>query len=151
MQNNDFFRRLRYALDLKDNAMLNLFREAKHPINQQRLLNFLKKDDEYGYEVLSNAYLSDFLDALIIEKRGASDKPMPPYNSAKDKLTNNMLLKKLRIALILDEEKMLATFAAGGVELSTSELRALFRKPGSRQYRPCGDQWLRPFLAGLRA
>ncbi|MDF1760557.1 MAG: DUF1456 family protein [Coxiellaceae bacterium] len=150
MQNNDFFRRLRYALKLDDPTMLSLFEQASHAMSEEKLLQIFKDEEEPDYQVLSDAQLSDFLDAYIVKCRGKSDKPHAPFNPSNGRLTNNILLKKLRIALKYDEQAMLKTFSKGGVEISSSELGALFRKPGSRHYRACGDQWVRHFLAGLK-
>ena len=64
-------------------------------------------------------------------------------------MTNNDILKKLRIALELNESDMMEIFRLSGFEISKSELSALFRKEGHRNYRQCGDQILRRFLDGL--
>jgi len=64
-------------------------------------------------------------------------------------LTNNTILKKLRIALELKEDDMLAILRLAGVEISKHELTALFRKEGHKNYKECGDQFLRKFLKGL--
>jgi uncharacterized protein YehS (DUF1456 family) len=65
------------------------------------------------------------------------------------RLTNNAILKKLRIALQLKEDDMVGILKLAGVDISTSELTALFRKEGHRNYKECGDQFLRNFLKGL--
>ena len=65
------------------------------------------------------------------------------------RLTNNIILKKLRIALELKEDDMLAVLKLGEVDISKSELSALFRKEGHKNYKECGDQFLRKFLKGL--
>jgi uncharacterized protein YehS (DUF1456 family) len=44
---------------------------------------------------------------------------------------------------------MLAVLKLGGVEISSSELTALFRKASHRHHCECGDQMLRNFLDGL--
>jgi uncharacterized protein YehS (DUF1456 family) len=44
---------------------------------------------------------------------------------------------------------MLNIFKLGTVNISGPELTALFRKPGHKQYKECGDQFLRYFLKGL--
>jgi uncharacterized protein YehS (DUF1456 family) len=150
MQNNDFFRRFRYAVNLDDPTMLSLFEKANHAMSKEQLLQMFKDDEEPDYQVLSDAKLCDFLDAYIVKCRGESDNPPAPFSPRNDQLTNNILLKKLRIALKYDEDTMLKTFKKGGVEMSPSELAALFRKPGSRHYRVCGDQWVRYFLVGLK-
>jgi len=61
-------------------------------------------------------------------------------------LTNNGILKKLRIALSFREDEMLSTLKLVGMSLSKSELSALFRKEGQRHYKECGDQILRNFF-----
>ena len=60
-----------------------------------------------------------------------------------------MILKKLRIALELKEDELLGIMKLAGVDLSAHELSALFRKKDHKNYKPCMDQFLRNFLAGL--
>lgn len=64
-------------------------------------------------------------------------------------ISNNLILKKLRIALDLREEDMLSILELAGFPLTRPQLSALFRKEGHKHYRECGDQILRNFLAGL--
>ncbi|MBU1079865.1 MAG: DUF1456 family protein, partial [Spirochaetes bacterium] len=64
-------------------------------------------------------------------------------------LDNNMVLKKIRIALELKEEDMIAVMRLAGADLSKNELSALFRKKGQKNYMECMDQFLRNFLSGL--
>ena len=65
------------------------------------------------------------------------------------RITNNLVLKKLRVAFQLKDVDMHDTFIAAGFPLTKPELTALFRQPGHKHYRPCGDQILRNFLKGL--
>ncbi len=64
-------------------------------------------------------------------------------------MTNNDVLKKLRIALKLKDTDILETLKLSGFEISKAELNAFFRKPDHRNYKECGDQVLRRFLDGL--
>ena len=64
-------------------------------------------------------------------------------------MLKNESLKKLRIAMNYRDDDMLAALAAGGSDLSKSELSALFRKPGHKHYRVCGNQVLRNFIKGV--
>lgn len=64
-------------------------------------------------------------------------------------MTNNDILKKLRIALNLHEEDIMEILSYVDFKVSHSELRALFRSPEHRNYKECGDQILRKFLDGL--
>jgi uncharacterized protein YehS (DUF1456 family) len=65
------------------------------------------------------------------------------------RITNNLVLKKLRVAFELKDGDMHQVFADAGFPVSKPELSALFRQPGHSNYRACGDQMLRNFLKGL--
>lgn len=149
MTNNDILRRLRYALDIKDPTMIEIFKLSEYEITRSNLIDLLKKEEEEGYVDCSDEVMVLFLDGLIIHKRGKSET-MPGHVEKRDSpLTNNDILKKLRIALKFREDEMLSTLKQGGMNLSKSELSALFRKKGQRHYKECGDQILRNFLKGL--
>lgn len=64
-------------------------------------------------------------------------------------LTNNDILKKLRVALQLKDEDIVDILRLADFEVTKSELGALFRNPDHPNYRECGDQLLRNFLNGL--
>lgn len=149
MTNNDILRRLRYALDIKDSTMIEIFKLSEFEITRSDLIDLLKKEEEEGYADCSDEVMELFLDGLIIHKRGKSET-MPGHVEKQDEpLTNNGILKKLRIALKFREDEMLSTLKLAGMSLSKSELSALFRKEGQRHYKECGDQILRNFLKGL--
>ena len=146
MINNDVIRRIRYALNLNDHSMIDIFALSDYEITREILLTLLKKDNEEGFVTMSNAQLTAFLDGLITYKRGKSDKPVAHANA---ELDNNAILRKLRIALEFKEEDMLSTLKTADFELSKQELSAFFRHEGHKHYRKCGDQILRNFLQGL--
>lgn len=147
MINNDVLRRVRYALNLNDATMLEIFALGDCIITRDELLKFLKKDNEDGFIGLNDKYMSRFLDGLITYKRGKQDNPPP--KKAEAELDNNAILKKLRIALEFKEEDMLHTLKLADFELSKGELSAFFRQQGHKHHRKCGDQVLRNFLQGL--
>lgn len=64
-------------------------------------------------------------------------------------LTNNDILKKLRVALELKDDDIVKILKLADFELSKSELNALYRNPTHPNYKECGDQLLRNFLNGL--
>ncbi len=64
-------------------------------------------------------------------------------------LTNNDILKKLRVALKLRDDEIVKICALVDFEVSKSELGAFFRKEDHPKYMACGDQILRNFLNGL--
>ena len=149
MTNNDVFRRLRYALDLSNPAILESFRLSGRELVQSDFMALLKKEGEEGYQECSDADLEDFLDGLIALKRGqkSGEPGATPAHTAQ--LSNNDILKKIRIALELKEADMLAVFQLAGFPTSKSELGALFRTKGHANFKECGDQLLRNFLKGL--
>jgi uncharacterized protein YehS (DUF1456 family) len=148
MLNNDILRRLRYALSLTDDQMSEVFALNGCTAAQGQVLAWMKPEDEEGTVACSDTVMADFLDGLILSKRGPRKPGSPP--PARDPiLTNNAVLKKIRIALTLHEEDMLTILKNGGQPLARGELTALFRKPQHKHYRECGDQVLRKFLRGL--
>src|SRR5690349_5726472 len=64
-------------------------------------------------------------------------------------LTNNDIMKKLRIALHLKDTDIIEILKLAQFEISPSELSAIFRNEDHENYRECGDQLLRRFLDGL--
>jgi uncharacterized protein YehS (DUF1456 family) len=154
MTNNDILRRLRYALDLDNAAALRLFALGGHALSGTELDQLLKKEEEPGFVDCSDALLNGFLDGLIVSRRGARESaPDAPPGSpgSPETLNNNQILRKLRIALELKDADMIRILDAGGMAISRSELSALFRSPGHRNFVHCGDQLLRKFLSGLAA
>jgi uncharacterized protein YehS (DUF1456 family) len=152
--NNDVLRRLRYALNITELKVVELFNLAGYDIGREELEGIFKKEDEIGYRECSDLVMERFLEGLIIGRRGRREesgqgRTTAPRRSAK--LTNNDILKGIRIALELRDEDIIGIMARSGVELSKPESTALFRKRGQTNFRPCGDQFLRNFLVGLTA
>ena len=88
-----------------------------------------------------------FLDGLLIHRRGR-DTSKPPRPIEK-RITNNLVLKKLRVAFHLQDANMHQAFEEVGFPVSKPELSSFFRQADHRNYRACGDQILRNFLKGL--
>ena len=162
MNNNDILTRLRYALDLKDAEMVEIFGLSGIEITKddiQAILSKVKNDshevDEEEFQAndykkkLDNKMLESFLNGLITFKRGASGSEKPVPMTMTDRNVNNILLKKVKIALTLTSEDMLDILSDTGTILSNSELSAVLRKEGHRNYKECGDRYARNFLKGL--
>ncbi len=146
MHNNDILRRIRYIFDFGDDQMMKIFYAAGTHVTREQVCNWLKKDDQPTFQKLKDGDLATFLNGLINVKRGKKEGPQPIAEKA---LSNNGVLRKLKIALSLQSEDMLAIMGLGGQTLSKHELSAFFRKPGHKHYRQCRDQVLRNFLSGL--
>ena len=147
MTNNDILRRIRYAFDFNDSKMMALFALADHPVSRQKISAWLKKDDDPALVECSAKELAIFLNGLINDRRGKRDGPPP---GPELRLNNNIIFRKLRIALNLKDDDILAVLNLAGFPLSKAELSAFFRKSESRQYRVCKDQVLRNFIKGLQ-
>ncbi|MEA1911608.1 MAG: DUF1456 family protein, partial [Spirochaetota bacterium] len=117
---------------------------------------YYRKEEEEGYKNCSNSVLNSFLDGLIIKKRG----PRPGNDSGKSGQTqeprkktvvprNNDVMKKLKIALQLKDDDIVAIFKDIDFKISKSEINALFRRSNHKNFRECGDQILRNFLQGI--
>jgi uncharacterized protein YehS (DUF1456 family) len=149
MTNNDLLRRLRYALNLNGTVMAEICALGGLEIAPTAVLKLLKKEDETGFTACDDLILSAFLDGLIIHKRGPREPRADCVQAPADVLHNNLILRKLRIALELNDSDMLEIFRQAGVVLSKPELSALFRAEGHRNFKECGDQLLRNFVRGL--
>jgi len=64
-------------------------------------------------------------------------------------MTNNDILKKLRVALHFRDEDIIHVLSLVEFQITKSELSAIFRKEDHPNYKECGDQLLRNFLNGL--
>ena len=149
MINNDVLRRVRYALELNDQTMIEIFALNDVEISRDELLHLLKKDNQEGYVELDNQRMDAFLKGLITNRRGKLETPSGQPQKPELPLTNNSILKKLRIALNFKEDDMLNTLKLADFEISKGELSAFFRQKGHKNYRECGDQIIRNFLQGL--
>lgn len=148
MNNNDVLRTLRYALELDNHSLLAIFSLRQVSLSARELAAMLKGDEEEGFVPLSDELLGKLLDGLIVRERGVrEDAPDEPRRAAE--LSNNRILRALRIALELKDTDVIAILGLAGVKVTKAEIGALFRREDHRNYQPCGDQFLRNFLRGL--
>jgi uncharacterized protein YehS (DUF1456 family) len=148
MLNNDILRRLRYALSLSDTMMLEMLKLGGITLEQSVLLNILKREEDEGYQPMNDRTMTAFLDGLITKKRGPREN-QPNAPAVREIFNNNLILRKIKIALELKDEDILAALKRADMEISKSELSAFFRQKDHKNYKECKDQILRNFLAGL--
>ena len=143
MTNNDILRRLRYTFDINDDRMILLFAQGGKIVTRAEISSWMKKDDDEDYKALTDFDFSTFLNGFIVEKRGKKDgaDPVPEKH-----LNNNIIFRKLKIALNLTDDGILEVFDRAELRISKGELSALFRHPDHKHFRPCKDQFLRNFL-----
>ncbi|MGI1677606.1 MAG: DUF1456 family protein [Cellvibrionaceae bacterium] len=139
-------RRVRYMFDFSDPLMLSLFKLGGYEASKSELTTWLAREEEPDFILCEDEMLARFLNGLIIKKRGAKDDGIPEPETV---LSNNVVLRKLKIALNLQADDLLEILKLNGFTLSKHELSALFRRPDHKNYRECLDQLLRNFLDGM--
>ncbi|PHS32863.1 MAG: hypothetical protein COA92_05825 [Sulfurovum sp.] len=143
---NEILFRIQKALKLSIEEILKTYKLENHEMSEEHLVSLLKRRQEKDFILCSYEELGIFLDALVTLKRGASPKKQ---NNDVVELTNNLILKKLRIALELKEAETEIIFSLAEIKLSKQQLSSLFRKETHKNFKPCSDELLMSFLEGL--
>jgi uncharacterized protein YehS (DUF1456 family) len=146
MINNDVLRSIRYMLNISEFKLVEIVKLGGGDVSQADMNAFIKKEDEPGFVECRQNVMGHFLNGLIYLRRG-KDESRPPMPA--ELPTNNVVLKKLRVAFELKDDDIIALVKDAGFTISKTELSAFFRKEGHANYRECGDQFLRNFLKGL--
>ena len=147
MTNNDILRRIRYTFDFSDSKMIAIFNLANLEVTRTQVSDWLKKENDPAYQICTDINLAIFLNGLINYKRGKKEEPQP---QPEKRLTNNIIFRKLKIALNLKADDVLDIMDLANLRISKHELSAFFRKPDHKHYRDCKDQILRSFLKGVQ-
>ena len=147
MTNNDILRRLRYTFDFNDSKMIAVFGLADHQVTRAQVSSWLKNDSDPDYQSCNVVTFALFLNGLINEKRGKREGAQP---APEQSLTNNIIFRKLKIALDMKDDDILAIMELADLRISKHELSAFFRKADHKHYRECKDQILRNFLKGIQ-
>ena len=147
MHNNDVLRRIRYILDLGDEAMIKTCASGGLVVDRALISQWLKKEEDEDYQKCKDIELASFLNGVINNLRGKREGEQPIPEKV---LNNNIVLRKVMIAFNLKAEDVIALPALDELKLSKHELSAFFRKPGHKNYRPCKAQILRNCLMGLQ-
>jgi uncharacterized protein YehS (DUF1456 family) len=147
MTNNDVIRRLRYTFDYTDAKMISFFELAGVEVSRSEVSDWLKGDDDEAFVAIEDRQLAAFLNGLIVSHRGEKDGKAPVIETS---LSNNDVLKKLKIAYELKSEDILELFQLAGKTLSKHELSSFLRRPKQPKYKELMDQYLRNFLLGLQ-
>ncbi len=162
IDNNDILIRLRYALDIKNTEMVEIFQLGGIDLTKEEVLKVLTKSqdqDEFEEEIVEDEnhipcddeMYESFLNGFITFKRGKQEPStgQPERPELTYEHVNNLLLKKVKIALSLTSEEMIEILDEAGVVITKGEVGAILRREGHKNYRICGDRYARNFLKGL--
>ena len=125
MLSNDILRSVRYILKANNNDLVRILALGNVEATAEQIAVWLRKEDEED----------ESAPALEPERR----------------INNNIVLKKLRIAFSLKTDDILAILTEQQFRVSMPEITAMMRAPDHKNFRECGDQFLRYFLRGLAA
>lgn len=166
MDNNELIKELSYTMRIEEEDMVKIFKLGHVDVTSEDVSSMLMKpaetdildvyeeEDSDAYMTCTNQMLESFLNGFITFKRGPREtKPgqpdKPKLAISNRKSVNNVVLKKLKIALSLSSEDMLNILQIGGVSVSKYDLSAMFRKQGHKHYKACSDYYMKGFLKGL--
>ncbi len=145
MTNNYILTSIMNSLKLTKVDVLKSYKLVDKKIAQEDVDDILREASDEKFILLSDEGFELFLNGFIAYKRGPSDK-----KAKKQKIyfSNNIILKKLKIALDLKDEDIIEIFANDGLEITKSQLTAYFRRDGHINYRKCSDSLLKRFIKG---
>lgn len=157
MNNSDLLIGIKESLNLEESVIVEIFNLGDIELDKEIVLELLEEyEGEEKNKKCTDEYLESFLNGFIVYKRGKKETkpgevepprlPIKPGRSA-----NNVVLKKLKIALSLSNDDLIDIFEEAEVEISKNELTTLFRKEGHKHYKRCNDKLMTSFLIGLAA
>jgi uncharacterized protein YehS (DUF1456 family) len=147
MTNNDALRSIAYLLQISDAKVVEVVALGGGKTTLDDVLAYMKREEEPDHLPLPHKVMAHFLNGLVIFKRGRLEGA--PDAPVEVPVTNNLILKKLRVAFELTDDDIATILSKAGLSVSKSERSAFFRRPDHRNYRECGDQVLRNVIRGL--
>lgn len=75
MNNNDIFKKLRVALQLRDDEIVEILKLADFTISKSELGSFFRSEDHPKFMLCGDQVLRNFLNGLIIKNRGKMERP----------------------------------------------------------------------------
>lgn len=78
MTNNDIFKKLRVALQLRDDEIVEILQLVDFRISKAELGAFFRAEDHPNYKECGDQILRNFLNGLVIHLRGTKENPKNP-------------------------------------------------------------------------
>ena len=108
LTNNDIIKKLRVALKLRDDDIIKILKLVDYDISKTELSAFFRNEEHPHYRQLKDQILRNFLNGLVIHKRGHMEKK--PKEALKkpfgDKGPNTLKEKKVNKDISLDTKKI---------------------------------------------
>jgi len=123
VKNNDVLRRIRYIFDFNDSKVMEIFSLAGTEVTRAQMSDWLKKEDDPAYQECDDIHMQQFLDGLITDRRGKKDGAAPKLVK---RLTNNIILRKLKIALDMKDDEVRERVPLPSWVISKHDLGGLF-------------------------
>ena len=81
MNNNDIFKKLRVALKLKDEDIVEILKMAEFNVTKSELGALFRQEDHPKYVECGDQILRNFLNGLVIYLRGTKEQPKAPWQA----------------------------------------------------------------------
>lgn len=78
MNNNEIFKKLRVALQLRDDQIVEIMQLVDFRMSKGEVGNFSRNDDHPKYMECGDQVLRNFLNGLVIHLRGTKENPKNP-------------------------------------------------------------------------
>ncbi len=85
LTNNDILKKIRVALKLRDDDIVNILKLVDFKVSKSELGAFFRKEDHPKYMPLHDQILRNFLNGLIIYKRGPMERKPAPRKKVDNK------------------------------------------------------------------
>ena len=134
MNNNDIFKKLRVALQLRDDQIVAILELVDFRMSKGEIGNFFRNADHPNFMECGDQVLRNFLNGLVIHLRGTKENP----KNAMDVIKQNQEVVKKNIA-----EKRSNPEASG--ELSGAKTKGEFKPKADFTPKPKTDFKKKPF------
>jgi len=98
MNNNDVFKKLRVALMLRDDQIVDILKLVDFRMSKNEINAFFRAEGSDGYVMCKDQVLRNFLNGLVIYLRGTKEDPKDPYEQlARNKKEAEINVEKAKL------------------------------------------------------
>lgn len=153
MYNNEILAAIKDNLSLNNQQIFECLKYGNNEMDETDIPRlFVSKRAKQEHIICENEILEAFLNGLIILRRGEQDIKSGQERKSlisTSKYINNVVLKKLKIALNLSNKDTIEIFLASDTIITNGQLTGFLRKEGHKNYRKFSDSHLMAFLEGV--